>query len=357
MSALRKLALPAFLLLAPFATSAAQAQDACEAAAGQTFICGVTNPEDLVSVPGTNAVISSGMVDGAGFYLIDPQSGAVRTLGFDTKHDAATFPNCPQPPSPQTLNTHGLNIRTLSTGSTRLHVVGHGAREAIEVFEVSGEAAQTTLTWIGCVTMPEGLAANSVAAFADGGLVATVLFLNNGTTFADSVAGRPTGGVFEWAPGQGGFTFIEGSELAANNGIEVSADGSELYVVSSGRQTIVAMAHSNPTRELRSTRPLPFTPDNVHTGPDGRLYTAGMANDVPECGGPPNAQHTIPILAACPRGSIAVAIDTATMQDTVVVQTEKTPLFSNATMALPVGDEYWLGTFSGNRIARAPAVK
>jgi hypothetical protein len=345
----------ALLLLTPFTFSTAQAQDACEAAAGQTFICGAVNPEDLVSVQG--AVISSGMAEGAGFYLIDAQSGALQTLSFTARHDAAAFPNCPQAPSPQTLNTHGLNLRKLANGSTRLNVVGHGGREAIEVFEVSGSGMQTTLTWIGCVAMPEGLAANSVAAFADGGLVATVLFLNNGTTFADSVAGRPTGGVFEWKPGDSGFTFVEGSELAANNGIEVSADGSELFVVSSGRQTIVAFAHSNPTRELRSTRPLPFTPDNVHMGPDGRLYSAGMANDVPECGGPPNAQHTIAILSACPRGSIAVAIDPVTLADTVVVQTEKSPLFSNATMALPMGDEYWLGTFSGNRIARVPSAE
>ncbi len=352
--ALRALALPAVFL---FASAQAPAQEACEAAAGQTFICGATNPEDLVAVPGSNAVIASGMAEGAGFYLVDTQSAALSTLSFSARPDNATFPGCPAPPSPQTLNTHGLNLRTLANGSTRLHVVGHGAREAIEVFDVGGTAAQPVLTWIGCVPMPEGLAANSVAAFADGGMVATVLFLNNGTTFADSVAGRPTGGVFEWKPGERGFTFIEGSELAANNGIEVSADDSEMYVVSSGRQTVVAFSHSNPTRELRSTRPLPFTPDNVHMGPDGRLYTAGMANDVPECGGPPNAQHTIEILAACPRGSIAVAIDPATMRDTVVLQTDKTPLFSNATMALPVGDEYWLGTFSGNRIARVPAAE
>lgn len=361
MTVLRLLTVTAVLALTvaptPALMPAARAQDACAPAADQRFVCGATNPEDLVLVPDTNAVISSGMAEGAGFYLIDAASGALSTLGFDARHDAALFPNCPTPPSAQTLNTHGLNIRRMDDGSTRLHVVGHGAREAIEVFNVGGSATRPTLTWIGCVLMPEGLAANSVAAFADGGLVATVLFLDSSMTFADSVAGRPTGGVFEWTPGASGFTLIEGSELAANNGIEVSADGTEIYVASSGLQTIVAFAHSNPTRQLRSTRPLPFTPDNVHMFADGRLYTAGMANDVPECGGPPNAQHTIPILAACPRGSIAVAIDPATMRDTVVVQTEATPLFSNATMALPIGDEYWLGTFAGNRIARAPSVE
>jgi hypothetical protein len=352
MIALRPLALAALSLLA----LPAFAQD-CASAGGQSFICGAMNPEDMVQVPGTDAVLSSGMTDGAGFYHVDAQTGALATLGFTAKHDASLFPGCPQAPTPQTFNTQGLNIRSTAAGRARLHVVGHGAREAIEVFDVDATGATPQLTWIGCVVMPEGLAANSVASLADGSLLATVLFMP-GTTFEQAVALRQnTGAVFEWTPGAAGFTLIEGSELPANNGIETSADGSEFYVVSSGLHTVVAFAHANPTRQLRSTRALPFTPDNVHLGPDGLLYTAGMANDVPECGGAPGANHSIEILAACPRGSIAVAIDPATLQDTVVVQTEATPAFSNATMALPVGDdELWLGTFAGNRIARAPRV-
>ncbi len=355
MTASRLLVLTAFLTFIPVAyTPSANAQSACEPEAGQTFVCGATNPEDLVLVPSGAAVISSGMADGAGFYLIDTQSGALSTLSFDAQHDATTFPNCAEPPSPQTLQTHGLNIRTLANGSTRLHVVGHGGREAIEVFNVGGTDAAPTLTWIGCVMMPEGLAANSVASLADGSLLATVLFMP-GTTFAQAVVERQnTGAVFEWAPGQAGFTKIEGSELPANNGIETSADGSEFYVASSGLQTIVAFTHTNPTQQLGATGPLPFTPDNVHLGADGKLYTAGMANDVPECGGPPGPQHSIEVLSACPRGTIAVAIDPATMTGAVVVNTSATPAFSNATMVLPVGTEFWIGSFSGTRIARAP---
>lgn len=350
MTAYRLLVLTALFTLVP----AAHAQD-CAPEAGQSFVCGAANPEDLVLVPDTNAVISSGMADGAGFYLVDATSGALSTLSFTARHDAAAFPNCATAPSPQTLNTHGLNIRKLANGATRLHVVGHGAREAIEVFAVAGSATQPTLTWIGCVLMPDGLAANSVASAPDGALLATVLFMP-GTTFADAVVDlKNTGAVLEWSPGQAGFTQIEGSELPANNGIEVSNDGGEFYVASSGLQTIVKFARGNPTRQLGTTEPLAFTPDNVHLGPDGRLYTAGMANDVPECGGPPGPQHSIEVLAACPRGTIAVAIDPATMRATTVVQTAATPVFSNATMALPVGDEYWIGSFAGNRIARVPA--
>jgi hypothetical protein len=198
--------------------------------------------------------------------------------------------------------------------------------------------------------MPDGLAANSVASFADGSLVATVLILP-GKTFADSIAKRPTGAVYEWSPGKRGFTLVEGTSLPGNNGIEVSADGREIFVVSSGFQTIVAFSHANPAKQLRTTRPLPFTPDNVHRGPDGRLITAGMKNDEPACGGAPGPQHDLSKLSTCPRGTIAMAIDPATMQATMLVDKPANPSFSNATMVLPVDGEFWVGTFSGDRVA------
>jgi hypothetical protein len=330
----------------------AQAQQGCEPSGDVGYVCGVKNPEDLVLVPGTPWIVSSGMAEGAGFYLVDSNTGNVDVLPFSAQHDPA-FAGCATPPTPQSLNTHGLNIRATGPGRAKLYVVGHGAREAIEVFDVDATAAQPALTWRGCVPMPEGLAANSVASFADGSLVATVLFMP-GKTFADSVARRPTGAVLEWSPGGPGFTLVEGTELPANNGIEVSADGREIYVASSGLQTIVAFSHSNPARQLRTTRPLPFTPDNVHLGADGRLLTAGMANDVPECGGAPGPQHDIAKLAACPRPTIAVAIDPATMRDTVIATTPADTKFSNATMVLTAAGQAWIGTFSGDKIARAP---
>ena len=340
--------LPALVLLC--LPGAAGAQRACEPAGGLQFVCGPTNAEDLVLVPGTRWILASGMANGASFALIDSRSGAWRPLGFQAKPDA-TLANCSSPPVPAKFNTHGLSIRDLGNGISRLNVVGHGSREAIEVFDVTVGADGPVLTWKGCIPMPDGLAANSVAAFADGSIVATVLLLP-GKSFLDSVEKRPTGAVFEWTPASRGFVQVAGTELPGNNGIEVAPDGSEFYVVSSGLQTIVAFSHSNPARQLRSTRPLPFTPDNVHRGADGRLLTAGMANDVPECGGAPGPKHDLARLSTCPRGTIAAAIDARTFQHNVIVQTPAVPVFSNATMVLTVGQQFWLGTFSGDRIAR-----
>ena len=321
----------------------------CGSAAGLDFICGPKNAEDLVRVPGTPWIIASGMTEGASLTLIDSRNGTFSAVRPQAKADA-TFASCATPPDPAKAITHGLNLRAGANGHSTLYAVGHGSREAIEVFDVDATGARPALTWKGCVPMPDGLAANSVASFADGSLVATVLIMP-GKTFADSVAKKPTGAVYEWAPGKKAFALIRGSELPGNNGIEVSSDGKEIFVVSSGFQTIVAFSHANPTKPLRTTRPLPFTPDNVHMGEDGRLLTAGMKNDVPECGGAPSAQHSLEKLSSCPRGFMALAIDPKTMKDTLVAESPAIPTFSNATMVLTFDRQYWIGTFSGDRIA------
>jgi len=339
-----------FLLLIASISPIASAQSDCAPAGSVEFVCGPTNAEDLVLVPGSEWILASGMAAGAGFTLVDPVSGSWQALESRAAHDAAMFPSCSSPPAAGELESHGLNIRAGDDGHSTMYVVGHGAREAIEVFDVDASGGRPSLTWKGCVVMPDGLAANSVASFSDGSIVATVLMMP-GKTFADSIAMRPTGAVFKWTPGDAGFTMLEGSELPGNNGIEVSADGSEIYVVSSGFQTIVAFSNTNPVRQLRTTDQLPITPDNVHMGPDGSLLTAGMKNDVPECGGPPGPDHDLARLATCPRGTIAIAVDPETMEYRVLTETGAFDEFSNATMVLPAAGHYWFGTFSGDRIA------
>lgn len=324
----------------------------CERSGELEFVCGLKNAEDLALVPGTPWIIASGFAAGAGMTLIDSRDGAHSMLYPDASprasHDAL-FAACSTPPAPAQWVTHGLNLRPGRNGHSTLYAVGHGAREAIEVFDVDATDARPALTWKGCVPMPEGLGANSVASFADGSLVATVLLMP-GKTFPDVFARKPTGAVFASLPDMRGFELIRGSELSGNNGIEVSADGREIFVASSGLKTIVAFSHTNPTQQLRTTRPLPFTPDNVHRGPDGRLLTAGMKDDEPACGGAPGPTEDFPHFSTCPRGFIAMAIDPASMQETLVADGPTNPAFSNATMVLLVNKQFWIGTFAGDRV-------
>jgi hypothetical protein len=195
------------------------------------------------------------------------------------------------------------------------------------------------------------MAANSVTSFSDGSLVATIP-LQTGRTIDEALGGANTGGAYQWSPGDGGFEMIQGTELPYANGIEVSADEQEIYIATSGGFKVIAYSRSNPARQLRSTDLLTFVPDNLHMGSDGRLVTAGMVIEDPICGnanGPEKVDFEK--FMTCPRPFVAGAIDPKTMAYTDLASSAAIQKFSNITMALQVGDDIWIGTFAGDRVA------
>ena len=331
------------------------ADDDCESVGEFGFVCGPQNAEDLVRIPDTKWIIASGMAPGAAIYLIDSQQKSWVELypgaSPQVEHDKQTYGACPGSPDPDTLVTHGLNLRPGVNGHSTLYVVGHGGREAIEVFDVNIDGATPVLTWTGCVMTPDGMQANSVASFSDGSLVATIP-LHTGIPISAALAGEITGAVYEWSPGDSGFAAIPGTELPYANGIEVSADEREIYVASSGLLTVIAYSNSNPARKLRSTDELAFIPDNLHADDDGNLITAGLNVIDPDCGDVVRShEFSLEEYAACPRPFTVLAIDPKSMQGKIPVSGPAIEQFSNITMALPVGHEIWIGTFAGDRIA------
>ncbi len=329
--------------------SAGQAA-ACAPSGGLAFICGVQNPEDLVLVPNTRWLIASGMAPGGGLHLVDTRAKLVRSLYAadvpSTRADRTKYANCPGPLDPKQAVLHGLSLRPAQNGRHTVYAVNHGGRESIEVFELDTRGAEPAATWIGCVLMPAGMAANSVAAFSDGSLVATVLILP-GKSFADAFAGRNTGAVFLWTAGSSAFRMLPGTELSANNGIETSPDDREFYVVSSTLKRIVAFSRDNPGTPLRFAQLSEFAPDNVRWTSDNRLITAGMIDEEPACGGPPRTEEGI----RCSRGYIAATIDPKTMAVKELARGPATPSFTGTAIAMRVGNELWLGSFNADRLA------
>ena len=230
-------------------------------------------------------------------------------------------------------------------------MVGHGEREAIEVFDVDATGDVPVITWTGCVMTPEGMQANSVASLDDGSLLATIP-LHTGVNISEAFIEKKTGAVYEWSPGDAGFTKIEGTEMPYANGIEVSADGQEFYIASSGLLKVLAFSNSNPTRLLRSSKTLSFIPDNLHMSDDGRLVTGGLEIADPVCGDVPmSLEFDLEKFASCPRPFTILAVDPQSMQGSVIASSPAHKHFSNITMALQVGTELWIGTFAGDRIA------
>ena len=102
------------LILLTVPALAQQSDDSCAPAGGLEFICGVENAEDLVLVPGTDWIISSGMTPGAGLGIIDSRDNSWSVLypgsNPQAEHDPM-YADCTDPPNPATFNTHGLSIR------------------------------------------------------------------------------------------------------------------------------------------------------------------------------------------------------------------------------------------------------
>jgi len=226
-----------------------------------------------------------------------------------------------------------------------LYATNHGGRESIEVFDLDARAAAPSATWTGCVLMPNNWAANSVAVFGDGAIVATVLVLP-GKTFEDVWAGRNTGVVVMWTPGSKEFKTLTGTELPGNNGIETSRDDREFYVVSTGLKRVVAYSRADPSKPLRFAQLKEIGPDNVRFVGD-RLYTAGIIDNETACGGAPKKPEDI----QCPRGWVVDAIDPRTMAVTEIARGPRAAPYTGTATAIPVDGNLWLSSFNVDRVA------
>jgi sugar lactone lactonase YvrE len=290
------------------------------------------------------------MAPGSGLHLVDTQAKTVRGLFAPgtaaSRPDRAKFASCPAPLDAKQAVLHGLSLRPAQRGHYTVYATNHGGRESVEVFDLDVTGATPTAAWVGCVLTPNNMALNSVAAFSDGTLVATVL-ITPGKTFEDAFAQRATGVVLQWTPGSASFQALPGTELSANNGIETSPDDREFYVASTTTKRIVAFARNRPGPPLRTAQLEEFGPDNVRWTSDNRLITAGMIDDEPSCGGAPKTEAGI----RCPRGYVVATVDPKSMAVTELARGPATPAFTGTAMAMVVGNELWLGSFFADRLA------
>jgi hypothetical protein len=343
------------LLIVLWLPGAVIASDECASSGEYSFVCGMVNPEDLVLIPGSKWLIASGMGSGGSLYLVNTElktwSVLYPTGKAREQEGMEVYGACPGAPEPSNFVTHGLNLRPGKDGHLTLYVVGHGEREAIEVFDVDTAGQTPVLNWQGCIMTPDGMVANSVASTADGALLVTIPLFPD-VPISAALTGQASGAVFKWSPGDSGLTQVKGTEMPYANGIEVSPDGKEFYVASSGMFNVTAFSNTNPAKVLRRTETFMFLPDNLHLSSNGELVTAGLNLADPACGNVAKLQEfDLEKFASCPRAFTAWAIDPQTMRGRALATSPAMQQFSNVTAAVLVGDELWIGTFGGDRVA------
>ena len=314
----------------------------CVAAGNVQFVCGLQAPEDLVVLPGDQWVVAGAYGGSGGVYLIGARDRKPLRVypadGAAERHDMKTYASCPGAPDAGTkakFQTHGLYLLPGQNSVHRLFVVLHGGRESVEVFEVDARQATPRLTWIGCAVAPEPIGLNSVRGLPDGGFIATNFLVRTGfggPAMKAMMSGQTNGELWEWHTASG-WQKVAGSEAAGANGLEMSEDGRMLYVAAWGSQSFFRLSRGAASPERREV-PLNFRVDNIRWARDGSILAAGQ-------GGTPTA-------------SIVVKVDPGTLAVREVLRYPDVPGFGAGTVAVEVGNELWVGSFRGDRLAIFP---
>jgi hypothetical protein len=318
----------------------------CIAAGDVQFICGQQAPEDLVVVPGGQWVVAGSYSGAGGINLIRVSDRTIiRAYPSPTARevlDAKTYPSCPVPDAATKakFQTHGLSLREGRNGVHTLMTVTHGAREAIDVFTVDTKTPTPTLTWIGCAVAPDPIGLNSVRWLDDGGFIGTnFLPRGNAQGMPAMQKGEKNGELWEWHT-TSGWQKVPGSEASGANGIEISPDAKTLYVAAWGSQSFFRLSRGE-KEPKRDEVPLGFRIDNIRWARDGSLLGTGQAG----VGGGPGQ----------PIQTVVVKIDPKTLKVTELLRRPAVPGFSGGTVAVEVGKQLWVGSYTGDRIAIFPA--
>ena len=326
----------------------------CQPSGNLKYICGPQNAEDILQIGNSDWLVISGMDgsrEGTGvtghLYLVNHRLKTYEVFfpGANPvyKQDRTMFADCPGPINPDKFSAHGLALQKQPDGRYRLYITSHGEREAIEIFDIDNVNSKPSISWVGCVMLPDHVWSNSVAILPDGGFVTTnFMDLTKPGAFTDVMQGRITGNVYEWHPG-GKVRAIAGTDLSGANGIALSPDNRWMYVDAFGAHQVVRFDRSA-SPITKETVAVPITPDNIRWGADGLLYVVGINVVAPkDCASPP-----------CETGWSVYSIDPATLVSKYVAGADETVPLQGASAAVPVGEEIWIGTYSGDRIGYSP---
>ena len=337
-----KVPLGIVITLSLFGGSIAAKAAGCEAIGDIRFICGQLGPEDLAFVPGSEWILSSGMVANGAIRLINLRDKSTTVLFPSTtstkRPNKRVYDSCPGPIGSEgdKFRAHGLYLRPGPNRVHTLYVVHHGDRESIEVFEFDAGPKPPTLTWIGCAVAPDPIGLNSVVGLPDGGFITTNFSPRGSDAAARArmMAGENNGQVWEWHTTTG-WKIVPGSEAAGPNGLEISKDGKWLYIGGWGSQSLIRLSRGQ-TPVKRDSVAVGFRVDNLRWAPDGALLAAGQGGTAPS------------------QTSNVAKINPATLKVQQLIHHPNIEGFGVSTVTIQVAKELWLGSVAGDRIAIFP---
>lgn len=315
-------------------------------------ICKFQNPEDIVPLPGNEALLiglygNAGPGNAGGLVVFDLATEEPTTVFRGGERPAVAEPGwgdpaCSEPPGAG-FNAHGIDLVRRDDGRLALLVVQHGSREAIEFFEVLGGGTKWHVAWRGCVASPQDASLNEVAARPDGSFFTTkMVSLEEGLVAEFST--EPSGQAYRWIP-DAGWSTVGGTVGAMPNGIVASPDGRFVYMNATMESSIRKIEVSTGREVGRAPVAMP---DNVTWSPDGRLLIASLRGLEPDDFVACEAMER----GACGIPFAIVVVDPETMTNLGPIYESDGRPMGAGTVGLQVGRELFVGSFKGDRILR-----
>lgn len=307
--------------------------------APESFVIGIKNPEDMFHLASTRWVLVTTWFEPGRLSFVNIDSPARGTaINWSAKAESGRI-------SGTQFSPHGLTARLRPDGRFDVLVLDHGGKEeAVDklLVDVSGETPSVVDGQR--ILLPQGTSGNAVAFMPDDGFVVTSMFDPKDSSTATKIAeGRPTGGVWRWQPSNGWSRI--GPQLSGANGIVVTKDGTHLLVNEWSARRIVRLSINGDTE---ATRSVDFLPDNLRETEDGRILIAGQ-DATAGCLFSPKANEP------CSRGYVVGVVDPVSLTvETLIAKDDRHAAddgFGSATSALAIGNDLWVGSFTGDKIA------
>lgn len=312
------------------------------------LIASPERPEDIIALPDGRHVLVSAIAAkpgdrDAGLHVIDSRTLTAAPLALASA--AKADPSACGPALPAgTLKPHGLDLTPGAHGGGRLHVVNHGARESIEIYQVDLAGGVPVAHFVTCVLVPDGVFANAVVALPGGGLVISKMFDTGDPDHAQRMGrGEKTGEVLRWTPGSGWRT-VPGSALSGANGLLTTPDGDAVIVAAWSERRLVRVPLSGAGPVVRSPE-LPYMPDNLRWSAAGNILVTGQTTDVAD------GWKCLMAEGPCPAALFVQELDPLTLTPRTIAHLPDAG-FGMASVAAAVGSDIWVGAVVGDRILR-----
>ena len=318
----------------------------CTAEKNIRVICGFSNPEDIVITPDNKFLLMSEF-GGIGPYE-DQKPGFFALLDLETEEKIIPTisiaennwgdPECKRGIGDK-YGPHGIDLIKRKDGSFQLGVISHYPNETIEMFELIKINNEWSLIWRGCINVPYEYYFNDISLKEDGEFFASHMYKRDITLnewLITSLLKSNSGFLVKWENNT--FRKIPNTEGSGPNGIAFDEEAGLMYINYNQGDKIVSF-DINKNKIINSQ--YIEAPDNPYI--DGiHIWITSLdfqPNDFGEC----------EFRDSCSLPFSIYKLDRESLKIVKKYSFSKS-IFGLPTVAVPVEDEVYMGSFHSDRI-------